>query len=121
MNEQEILELNDPKKSYWYCHSNKNTANIKAHEQIILNSKNTRYVCWFAESIPGADINLLQSVIINSRNVYYCFRFALHVKDSNKQLLSEIVLALGDLEYIRNFYNNIDFDKSKYETLMLFL
>jgi hypothetical protein len=91
--EQEILELNDPNKSFWYCVNNQNIANIKAHQQVIINSKNR----------------------------VECFYFAKHIRNSNKQLLSEIVLVSGDLFWIKKFYNEVDFDKSKYERLMLFI
>jgi hypothetical protein len=91
--EQKILELNDPNKSFWYCFNNQHIANIKAHQQVIINS-NSRVEChWFAK----------------------------HIKNSDKQLLSDIVLASGDLYYIKLFYHEIDFDKSKYERLMLFI
>jgi hypothetical protein len=90
---QEILASKDAWASYWYCHFNKETANIKKHEEIIINSKNILCCYDFAKDIPGA----------------------------NKQLLSEIVLQSGDLHYIGLFYDNIDFDKTKYEALMVFI
>jgi hypothetical protein len=91
--EQEILVKNDHWKSYWHCYFNKEIANIKKHEEIIINSKNILCCYDFAKDIPGA----------------------------NKQLLSEIVLQSGDLHYIGLFYDDIDFDKTKYERLMLFI
>jgi hypothetical protein len=91
--EQEILNLNDPCQSYWCCYFNQNTANIKAHEEIVFNSKDPEW----------------------------CYFFARNIENSNKELLFEVVLQSGDLKCIMAFYKLIDFDKTKYETLMLFL
>jgi hypothetical protein len=123
MNEQEILKLDSPRKSYWYCYYNKRTANIKAHEQIILYSKNIdiTYCLVFAMHISGVDIQAFEEVIINSGDIEACLIFAKDIKGSNKQRLSEAVLASGNLDYIKAFYNNIDFDKTKYERLLLFI
>jgi hypothetical protein len=90
--EQKILELNDPEESYFYCLAN-DSCNLKAHEKIIIESKDPEECYFFAKDIYGA----------------------------NKQLLSEIVLASGNLHLIKLFYNNINFDKSRYEKLMLFI
>jgi hypothetical protein len=90
--EQEILQLNDAYHSFWYCYRNKN-ANIKLHEKIIIDSKNP----------------------------YYCYMFARYIKNSNKELISKAILLSQDLYYIKAFYDNINFNKSKYQTLMLFL
>jgi hypothetical protein len=121
ISEQEILALNDPDKSYLYCYFNKGTANIKAHQQIIIDSKNLHYCFLFAINFPNTNLKLFEQIIINSKHIYYCYFFAKLVKESNKQLLSEIVLASGNLDYIKKFYNEVDFDKTKYETLMLFI
>jgi hypothetical protein len=91
--EQEILDLKNPWESYYYCCDNEKTANINAHEKIIINSKSLQYCYWFARDI----------------------------EKSNKQLLFKVVLKSGDLDYIKRFYNYINFDKSEFETLMLFI
>jgi hypothetical protein len=119
--EQRILSLNDAYHSYNYCINNKEIANIKAHEQIIINSNNLKFCYLFAKDIPEANINALEQVIINSKNLRFCFWFARDISGSNKQLLFEAVLASGNLHYIMRFYNEIDFDKYKYESLMLFI
>jgi hypothetical protein len=91
--EESLLRLKDPKGCFYYCLAHADTANIEAHQKVILDSKNLYILIWFAKDI----------------------------KNSNKQLLSEVVLASGDLFWIKRFYDEVDFDKSKYETLMLFL
>jgi|688.fasta_scaffold2425787_2 hypothetical protein len=95
--EQEILDLKNSYYSYKYCLRNQDAANIKAHQDIIIQNS---IECGFH---------------------YYLFVFARDIMSSDKQLLSEIVLASGRLNFIKSFYKYIKFDKSKYETLMLFI
>jgi hypothetical protein len=89
--EKQILLENDPWESYYYCLANQEIADIKAHERIIIKSFR---VCYF---------------------------FAIYINKADKQLLSEIVLQSGNLEYIKKFYNDVSFDKTRYEALMLFI
>jgi hypothetical protein len=89
--EQEIFLENNPWESYHYCLDNQDTADIKAHEQIVIKTPSV------------------------------CYLFASHIKKADRQLLSEVVLTCGSLALIRRFYIDVDFDKSKYEALMLFI
>ncbi len=118
--EKEILALNEPEKSFWYCICNRN-ADIKAHEKVILDSKNITYCYEFAVHFPITNLKLLEQIIIDSVDINYCYYFAKTIKELNKQLLFEAVLSSGNLPWIKSFYKNIDFDKTKYETLMLFI
>jgi hypothetical protein len=93
--EEEILKLKNSYSSYCYCIDNEETANIKAHEQIIIDSKNS--------------------------DCDYCYYFARDIKNSNKELLFKALLQSGNFYYIKQFYKYINFDKTKYETLMLFI
>jgi hypothetical protein len=93
LTEEEVLKLNSVWESYSYCTQNQHTANVEAHEKIIIDSKRYTYYYWFARDI------------INS----------------NKELLFKELLSSSDLLLIKTFYNTLCFDKSKYETLMLFL
>jgi|688.fasta_scaffold1107748_2 hypothetical protein len=120
LTEEETLALNSPYQSYWYCYSNKD-ANIKAHEKIIIDSKDPEYCYGFARYISEENLKEIQNVIVNSKNAQYCYFFALDIEDSDKQLLSEVVLKSRDVYWIQEFYKHINFDKTKYETLMLFI
>jgi hypothetical protein len=91
--EKDILTIKNPLLSYSYCFLYNETANIAEHEKIIIDSK----------------------------NIMCCYDFAFYIKNSNKQKLFDAVLASGDLYWIELFYNQIHFDKTKYETLMLFI
>ena len=55
-------------------------ADIKAHENAILELKDPRYSCWFAEDIPEANIEKHFKLILNSGDKYYLNRFIEKVK-----------------------------------------
>ena len=46
-------------------------ADIKAHEQVILEFKDPKYSCWFARDIPRANIEEHFKVIYNSGNKFW--------------------------------------------------
>ncbi len=91
MTEQDILNKKEPYESYSYCYFNQDTKNIKLHEEIV------------------------------SKDPQSCYYFAKDIKCSNKEYLFKEVLKSGNLHFIKLFYNEVDFDKSKFETLMLFI
>lgn len=93
MNEEDVLKLNDPGECYFYCKHNQLTANITAH----------------------------QKIIINSKNFFCCYLFARDIKRADRQLLSEVILSSYDSILIKRYYKNIKFDKTRYEELILFI
>jgi hypothetical protein len=181
--EEEILKLKSSYHSYIYCLDNEDTANIEAHQNIIINNRECYYILKFAQDIEKANKELLfkellktdefdwiyafynsvsfckdefknlpffneeeclklkdfeysfyfckynkdanveahQQIIIDLKDLDFYYIFAKNIKGSNKQLLSEIVLASGNLPWIKEYYKHIDFDKTKYEALMLFI
>jgi hypothetical protein len=119
--EQEILELNSPTESYRYVYENPDKANIEKHEEVIINSKNIFYCYYFAKYVPNANIKKIEKVIIDSKDVDFCYWFARDIPGSDKQSLSEVVLTSGNFFYIKSFYEHVEFDKSRYETLLLFI
>jgi len=74
----------------------------------------------FFEAINGLNIKENELIILGSKCPIYCYGFALHVTGANKQALSEVVLKSLNYHYINLFYNNIDFDKSRYDLMLLF-
>jgi hypothetical protein len=119
--EQEILNLNSPAESYKYIYENPDKANIEKHEEVIINSKNIFYCYYFAKYVPNANIKKIEKVIIDSKDMDFSYWFARDIENSNKQELFKVTLESGNIDYIKRFYQNINFDKTKYETLMLFI
>lgn len=94
--------------------------NVKKNEALVLENKSSYHSFWFAKKIKGANIKAHERVIINNKKPAYCLMFADYIKDADKQTLSEVVLKSLDEYYIRRFYQEIDFDKSKYDLMLLF-
>jgi hypothetical protein len=123
--EQEIIAANDPSMSYHYCYRNGNKADIKAHEKIMLrcepSTRNMQFFVLFATKIRCENSILFEKKIIDYGDAFYCYYFALNNLLSNKDLLFKKILESKNIDIIKRFYNEVDFDKTKYETLMLFI
>jgi hypothetical protein len=123
--EQEIIAANDPSISYHYCYRNGNKANIKAHEKIMLrcepSARNMQFFVLFATKIRCENSILFEKKIIDYGDAFYCYYFALNNLSSNKDLLFKKILESKNIDIIKRFYNEVDFDKTKYERLMLFI
>lgn len=106
--EQEILSLKDPEKSYYYCFYNKKTANIKEHEKIILESKDAWYAYLFARDIPNANIKELEKVVLESKNVHYAYFFARDIPGANIKELEKVILEYKNAEHAYLFARDIE-------------
>jgi len=94
--------------------------NVKENEAIVLANKDNYYSFYFARKVKGANIKAHEKIIIKNGSPGYCLFFADNIKGADKQALSEVVLKSLDKYYIRRFYQSIDFDKSKYDLMLLF-
>lgn len=123
--EQEVLDKNSARDSYIYCYNNED-ANINLHEDIIIKVNNAYYIYRFAFDIKGFDVewdnlNKLEDAIIKSNDAVYIYHFAKYLNNSDKDKLFKGLLELNNLYYINLFLTEIDFDKERYEDLLLFL
>jgi len=90
-----VLLLNDLSECYFFCLT-RQKFNLKAHQKRMIK-------------------------FCNYENSIYCYLFAQNIKGADVQLLSEAVLCSGNITYIKFFYDNLEFDKTRYKDLMLFL
>ena len=83
-NEKVVLEC----KTSWCYNFAKNIpkADIKAHEQVILELKDPEYSCWFAEDIIGANIEEHFKLVYNSGDKYWFNYFIEHVNYKNTRV-----------------------------------
>ena len=51
-------------------------ADIKAHEKVILDSKDLKWNYMFAKNVQGADIKTLGQIVLNSKDLIWNSRFA---------------------------------------------
>ena len=105
--EQAVLKLNYAHESYNYCKNNKD-ANVKLHEDIIVNNKDVVYACDFARYVVGANIERLQEVVINYGDSWHIYHFAYYIANSNKEELFKAMLKLGNENWINEFIENIE-------------
>ena len=94
--EKRILELKDPRLSFEFAKRYKG-ANIRAHEDVVLDSDGTEYESYlyqynFAHEIREANVKRLSEKIIKSGNPYYNFLFARDIAGVDKKAHEKVVL-----------------------------
>ena len=104
--EEFVLSLND---AYLSCEFAEyvNGANIKAHENIVVNSGVDIFILEFAEYVNGADVSRLQDAIIKCENPDCICSFAERVNGADVKKISDYILASGDTYYNYRFAKNI--------------
>lgn len=108
---QEVFAKQDPLLSYFYALEKKD--NLPKIQEIILKSKNPKYIFLFAKNIKKADCKALQTALVNTKNIKYICKYALFINNSNFSLLEKIILKSKKIKYINmllasNKYKNIN-------------
>lgn len=65
-------------------------ADIKAHSEIIISSKNPEYNYYFASEVKGIDIKAHRQAVIESKNSYFNFCFAMHIPSSSEDIKNHL-------------------------------
>ena len=94
--EADVLSKKNPELSLFYVKTVKK-ANISAHEQVIIDSKNLEYITELAK-VQGANVKKLEDEIIKSENAHWCFVFAYEVKNADVGRLMRKVIDSKDPE-----------------------
>lgn len=118
MYEEKILNLKNPELSFWFAQNIKG-ANIKAHGQVIIDSKDLAYNYEFAvhqyrfldnntiEHINDIDVKAHGQVIIDSKDLFYNYEFAKNVKGADIKSHGQIIIDSKDLEYNYKFARDV--------------
>lgn len=106
--EIELLKLKDPELAYYYVlfHSDSFVfaSEMKSWENIVLNSKNSKWNYLFALDIKGADIALHEKVILENKELEWNCQFIRNFKTANVK--DHVLVMLGD-----SFYSKMNFVK----------
>jgi uncharacterized protein YerC len=110
--QDDIIESNDPERAYEFAHKYKKLdIDIHGLENIIIKSKNPKYIYKFAKDHVGSkDINVfaLENAIINTNSLGHICLFANMVNDGkNISRLQDRILASKDPEFIFLFARDV--------------
>ena len=105
--ESKILNLKNPKLSYWFA-LNINGANVRAHGQAIINSGDPEWNYKFAKDIKGSDVNAHGQAIINSGDLKWNYEFAKDIKGSDVRAHGRVIINSGDIRWNCNFAADIN-------------
>ena len=94
-----ILDNKDPKYSCLFAQDIENS-DIKALQKIIIDAKKIKYICHFACFVKGADLKLLEQLIIKSKNIKYIHMYIKHIKNANINDFKEIIFESKKPRYL---------------------
>lgn len=104
--EQKVLDLKNPRLSYEFALIE--GANIKAHENIVVESNDLGYIYLFARNIKGSNKERLSKIIIESKDLGYNYLYALYVKNADIKAHGNVILESQNVKYNYLFIKDID-------------
>lgn len=89
-----VLVLDDPQLNVWFVTYVKG-ANFKAHEQVVIDSKNLEFNYDFAKE-KGADVKAHGRVVIESKDPQWNYNFAKYVEGADVRAHEKVVIDSKD-------------------------
>ena len=96
-------------------------ADIKAHEQAILELKDLEHSFWFAKDVLGADIKAHEKVILELKDSKYSYWFAKNILGANIEEHFKVILNSGDKFWLNYFIEKINYKGTKVEEWLLYI
>ena len=93
---------------------------IKEKERIVLECKTT-WCYEFAKYISGSDIKAHEQVILELKDSYYCYLFARDVLGANVEEHFKVILTSGDKYYLDRFIEEVDYKNTKVEEWLFYI
>jgi len=94
--------------------------NIKENEKIVLKCK-TRWSYYFALYVPGADIKAHEQIILELKNPQYSYWFAKDTLEANIEEHFKIVYNSGDKDCLEYFIKFVNYKGTKVEEWLLYI
>ena len=104
--EDEVINRNIAELSYWYA-SKVPTANIKRHEDVVVDYKDLVWIYSFLKGVKKANLKRLDNLIIESGDSYFNYISALDIKNVDVERHGMAVFLGKDPEYNYLFAKNI--------------
>jgi hypothetical protein len=118
--QNEIIRENDSALAYFFV----SEFNYKPYrmQKLILDKKDAKYACLFAQNIKNCDVKALQQVVVDSYKAkveagidieeipelgYIC-KFACFVEDANRKPLENIILKSKNVKYAHMYLKHVE-------------
>lgn len=116
--QSEIIDKNDSALAYFFAYE----FPYKRYkmQKIILENKDPKYACLFAQNIENSDIKALQKIVTNSNKIRYICKFACFVKDANIKPLELLIIKSRNVKYIHMYLKHVKVaDVNKFKEIIL--
>ena len=105
------------RKAHWEAHRG---VNVKENEQIVLECK-TDWCYNFALNIPGADIKAHEQVILELKDLFYCFNFAKNIPGAKIEEHFKIILNSRDKFWLNRFIEYVNYKNTRVEEWLMYI
>ena len=97
-----------------------NGINVKENEKIVLKCK-TIWCYSFAANIPGADIKAHEKVILESKDPEYSYYFAKYIPGANIEEHFKVILNSGNKVWLFSFIERVNYKGTKVEEWLFYI
>ena len=112
--------MNNYKKARDAYYEARKSINVKENEQIVLECK-TNWCYDFARNIRGADIKAHEQVILELKDPQFSCYFVRYVPEANIEEHFKIVYNSGDKFWLDRFIKEVNYKGTKVEAWLLYI
>ena len=94
--------------------------NVKKNEKIVLECR-TCWSYYFALDIPKADIKAHEQIILELKDSEYCYRFAKNIPGANIEEHFRVVFNSGDKDWLDWFIKQVNYKGTKVEEWIMYI
>ena len=96
-------------------------ADIKDHEQVIIEIKDLELSYFFARNVSGADIKAHEQVILSGKDAKMSFFFARDIPGANIEEHFKVVFNSGDKNWFNYFIDYVNYKGTKVEEWLMYI
>lgn len=76
-------------------------------QELIIETKNSKYAYAFASSILGSDVDRLQEIVIASKNIKYICQFGCNVNGADLKRIERLIIKSANQKYANMWIKNV--------------
>jgi len=112
--------MDNDEKAYKAYYKAYNGVNVKENEKMVLECK-TSWCYHFARYIPGANIKAHEQVILEIKDPLFSYCFAKDIPEANIEEHFKVILNSGDKKWLNYFIKYVNYKGTKVEEWLIYI